>query len=71
MNETETRQAIDLLNGIMELEHEQAALDGYYALLTLVEGGTLVLLEEYAIALIVEEELHLDVVNKMLRRQGG
>ena len=52
------------------LEHEQAALDAYYDLLKLVEGGKDVLLEEYARALIVEEETHLDEVNKMLRKPG-
>jgi len=35
-----------------------------------VEGGKSVILEEYARELIVEEELHLDEVNKMLRRPG-
>jgi bacterioferritin len=52
------------------LEHEQVALDSYYELLKLVEGGKSVLLEEYARELIVEEELHLDEVNKMLRHPG-
>jgi len=52
------------------LEHEQVALDSYYELLKLAEGGESVLLEEYARELIVEEELHLDEVNKMLRHPG-
>jgi len=52
------------------LEHEQAALDAYYELLKLSEAGNSVLLEEYARELIVAEELHLDEVNKMLRRPG-
>ena len=52
------------------LEHEQEALDTYYELLKLTEGGKSILLEEYARALIVEEETHLDEVNKMLRRPG-
>jgi bacterioferritin len=30
----------------------------------------MVLLEEYAREMIVEEELHLDEVNKMLRKPG-
>jgi len=52
------------------LEHEQIALNAYYELLKLAEAGTSVLLEEYARELIVEEELHIDEVNKMLRRPG-
>lgn len=52
------------------LEHEKIALNAYYELLKLAEAGTSVLLEEYARELIVEEELHIDEVNKMLRRPG-
>ncbi len=51
------------------LEHERAALQCYYDLLKIVEGKS-VLLEEYAREMIVLEELHLDEVNKMLRRPG-
>ncbi len=51
------------------LEHEKAALQCYYDLLKIVEGKS-VLLEEYAREMIVLEELHLDEVNKMLRRPG-
>ncbi len=51
------------------LAHEQASLAVYYELLHLVEGHS-VLLEEYAREMIVEEEMHLDEVNKMLRRPG-
>ncbi|MDR4509559.1 MAG: hypothetical protein MRJ65_15250 [Candidatus Brocadiaceae bacterium] len=51
------------------LEHEQAAIDAYYKLLKVSEGKS-VLLEEYARDMIVEEELHLDEVNKMLREPG-
>ena len=51
------------------LEHERMTLDKYYELLRLVEGNS-VLLEEYARDMIVEEERHLDEVNKMLRRPG-
>ncbi len=51
------------------LAHEQLARDAYYALLALTEGKH-VLLEEYARDMIVEEELHADEVNKMLRRPG-
>jgi len=60
------------IGGILResLEHEQTALDAYYELLKLAEEGGSVLLEEYAREMIVEEELHLDEVNKMLRRPG-
>lgn len=51
------------------LAHEQASLAAYYELLRLAEGQS-VLLEEYAREMIVEEEMHLDEVNKMLRRPG-
>lgn len=51
------------------LAHEQASLDVYYELFRLSEGKS-VLLEEYARAMIVAEEMHLDEVNKMLRRPG-
>lgn len=51
------------------LEHESKALALYYKLLKLTEGKS-VLLEEYARELIVEEELHADEVNKMLRAPG-
>lgn len=52
------------------LEHEKTALESYYELLKLTEGGTSVLLEEYAREMIVAEEMHLDSVNKMLRHPG-
>jgi bacterioferritin len=51
------------------LAHEKAALETYYELLALAEGNS-VLLEEYAREMIVQEELHLDEVNKMLRKPG-
>ena len=51
------------------LKHEKSALDTYYELLKAAEGHT-VLLEEYAREMIVEEETHLDEVNKMLRKPG-
>jgi len=66
--ETEKHDIGDILRE--SLEHEQAALDAYYELLKLAERAKLVLLEEYARELIVEEELHLDEVNKMLRHPG-
>ncbi|MCV4608018.1 hypothetical protein OFB74_34475, partial [Escherichia coli] len=51
------------------LEQERSTLDAYYELLGLVEGKS-VALEEYAREMILQEELHLDEVNKMLRRPG-
>lgn len=66
--ETEKHNIGDILRE--SLEHEQVALDAYYALLKLAQAGNSVLLEEYARELIVEEELHLDEVNKMLRHPG-
>jgi bacterioferritin len=51
------------------LDHETKALNQYYELLKMVEGKN-VLLEEYAREMIVLEELHLDEVNKMLRKPG-
>ena len=52
------------------LEHEKAAINVYYQILELAENAKSVLLEEYARELIVEEEMHLDEVNKMLRKPG-
>lgn len=52
------------------LEHEQLTLGIYYELLTAAEGAKSVLLEEYAREMIMLEELHLDEVNKMLRKPG-
>ena len=51
------------------LEHEKAAIAAYFELLEVAEGVS-VLLEEYAREMIVDEELHLDEVNKMLRKPG-
>jgi bacterioferritin len=66
--ETQQHDIGDILRE--SLEHEKHALAGYYALLELVEGKS-VLLEEYAREMIVQEELHLDEVNKMLRCPGS
>ena len=66
--ETEKHDIGDILRE--SLEHEQAALDAYYDLMKLAGEGDFVLLEEYAREMIVEEELHLDEVNKMLRHPG-
>lgn len=65
--ETEQHDVGDILRE--SLEHERAALASYYELLKLSEGKS-VLLEEFAREMIVEEELHLDEVNKMLRKAG-
>jgi bacterioferritin len=51
------------------LEQERSTLDAYYELLKLTEGKS-VALEEYAREMILLEELHLDEVNKMLRKPG-
>ncbi|MDN5880757.1 MAG: bacterioferritin [Nitrosospira sp.] len=51
------------------LAHESEACAAYYELLELTQGKS-VLLEEYARDLIVQEEMHADEVNKMLRRTG-
>lgn len=66
--ETEKHDIGDILRE--SLKHEQEALDAYYELLGLVDDGKSVLLEEYAREMIVEEEMHLDEVNKMLRKPG-
>lgn len=66
--ETEKHDIGDILRE--SLEHEQTATDSYYELLDVVKDGKSVLLEEYAREMIVEEELHLDEVNKMLRHPG-
>ena len=51
------------------LEQESTTLKAYYELLHLSEGRS-VSLEEYAREMILLEELHLDEVNKMLRKPG-
>ena len=66
--ETEKHDIGDILRE--SLEHEKTALASYYDLLKLSEGQS-VLLEEYAREMIVQEELHLDEVNKMLRKPGA
>jgi bacterioferritin len=65
--ETEKHDVGDILQE--SLEHEKAAVASYYELLKISEGKS-VLLEEYAREMIVGEELHLDEVNKMLRKSG-
>src|SRR5215217_111005 len=51
------------------LEQERSTLVAYYELLSLVEGKN-VAIEEYAREMILMEEIHLDEVNKMLRKPG-
>ena len=51
------------------LEQERSTLAAYYELLKLTEGKS-VALEEYAREMILLEEMHLDEVNKMLRKPG-
>jgi bacterioferritin len=65
--ETEKHDIGDILRE--SLEHEQSALALYFDLLKIAEGNS-VLLEEYAREMIVQEELHVDEVNKMLRPPG-
>ena len=65
--ETEKHDIGDILRE--SLEHENAAVASYRELLKAAEGKS-VLLEEYARDMIVSEEMHLDEVNKMLRKPG-
>ena len=51
------------------LEQESSTLEAYYELLKIAEGKS-VALEEYAREMILLEEMHLDEVNKMLRKPG-
>jgi bacterioferritin len=65
--ETEKHDLGDILRE--SLEHEKASINAYYELFHASEGKS-VLLEEYAREMIMNEELHLDEVNKMLRKPG-
>ena len=65
--ETERHDIGDILRE--SLHHESTTLAAYYELLSAVEGQS-VSLEEYAREMILMEELHLDEVNKMLRKPG-
>ena len=65
--ETEQHDIGDIMRE--SLAHEKTALAAYYDLLKIAEGHS-VLLEEYAREMIVNEEMHQDEVNKMLRRPG-
>jgi bacterioferritin len=53
-------------------QHESNSLDLYKNLLKLTEGVTdYILVREYAVQKIVEEESHLGEVDKMLRKEGS
>lgn len=65
--ETEKHDIGDILRE--SRDHEKVAVASYLELLKVSEGKS-VLLEEYARDMIVDEELHLDEVNKMLRMPG-
>ena len=65
--ETQNHDINDILREA--LEHERATLDLYKQLLGVVKDRS-IMLEEYARAMIQEEELHLGEVDKMLRRPG-
>ena len=66
--ETEKHDIGDILRE--SLEHEKNALKSYYKLLEIAKSDNSVLIEEYARQMIVQEEMHLDEVNKMLRKPG-
>lgn len=65
--ETEKHDIGDILRE--SLEQERTTLAAYYELMKLTEGKS-VALEEYAREMILLEEMHLDEVNKMLRKPG-
>ncbi|MCX7675285.1 MAG: ferritin-like domain-containing protein [Bdellovibrionaceae bacterium] len=66
MVETYKHSINDILSE--SLEHERQQLKNLYDLLKLVEGEY-IYLEEYARAMISEEEAHIAEVTKMLRAQ--
>ena len=66
--ETHLHELGDILRE--SLANEKDALNAYYELHELTQGKS-VLLEDYARDLIVQEEMHADEVNKMLRRTGA
>lgn len=65
--ETHQHDIGEILRETLRAEHE--TLEIYYALLRLVENKA-VPLEEYARDLIRQESLHIDEIDKMLRRPG-
>jgi len=66
--ETHRHQIEDILKE--SLEHEQKQLALYYALLEKTQGN-IIWLEDYARALILEEETHISEVEKMLKPPGS
>jgi len=52
------------------LQHESRAVEAYRKLLKLVENNS-IQLEEYARAMIMQEEAHIGEVDKMLRAPGS
>ena len=65
--ETEKHDIGDILRE--SLDQERSTLEAYYQLLSITEGKS-VSIEEYAREMILLEEMHLDEVNKMLRKPG-
>ena len=65
--ETQKHDIGDILRE--SLEHEKTSVAAYYELLETAEGQS-VTIEEYARDMIASEEMHLDEVNKMLRKPG-
>ena len=65
--ETEKHDIGDILRE--SLEQESTTLAAYYELMRLTEGKS-VALEEYAREMLLLEEMHLDEINKMLRKPG-
>ena len=65
--ETHKHDIGEILRETIEAEYETLRL--YYGLLELVEGKSIPL-EEYAREMIKQEELHIDEIDKMLRRPG-
>lgn len=61
--ESQKHTMVDILNE--SLDHEATQLNLYYNLLKIVEGKS-VWLEEYARTMILEEEMHIAEVKKML-----
>ena len=65
--ETHHHDIGEMLKETIAAEYE--AVQHYYGLLEMVEGKS-VPLEEYARQMISEEEMHIDEIDKMLRRPG-
>ncbi|MEM9093088.1 MAG: ferritin-like domain-containing protein [Cyanobacteria bacterium P01_F01_bin.53] len=65
--ETHQHDVGEILRETIESEYETLQL--YYGLLALVEGKSIPI-EEYAREMIKEEELHIDEIDKILRRPG-